>query len=45
MGKTNSQRQKEYRELKKLNDSNFLQKERTRQKTYYKPTNSLKKAS
>ena len=38
----NAQRQKEYREWKKLHDSNFLQKKLTRQK-YYKPTNTLTK--
>ena len=38
----NAQRQKEYREWKKLHDSNFLQKKLTRQK-YYEPTNTLTK--
>ena len=35
MDKTNAERQKEYRERKKLNDPKFLDKGRKRQKKYY----------
>ena len=35
MCKTNAERQKEYRERKKLNDPKFLDKDRKRQNRYY----------
>ena len=46
MAKTNAQRQNEYRERKKARqaragDSNFLERERTRQKNYYLPIRKL----
>ena len=44
MGKTNAQRQKKYRERKKLSDPNFLKRESMRQKRYYKPTKTLTKS-
>ena len=48
MAKTNAQRQNEYRERKKARqaregDSNFLERERTRQKKYYVPIRKLTK--
>lgn len=41
MVKSNAQKQKDYRERKKLEDSAFLQKERKRQKVYYVKTSNL----
>ena len=41
---TLTSRQKKYCERKKLSGSNFLQKERTRQKKYQNPKNTLTKA-
>ena len=46
MTKTNAQRQDEYRERKKARqaregDSNFLERERTRQQKYYVPIRKL----
>ena len=43
MAKTNAEQQKEYRERKKLESDEFLEKERKRQKTYYVKTTQLKK--
>ena len=43
MAKTNAQRQKEYRERKKLESGEFLEKEKNRQKKYYKKTSGLNK--
>ena len=43
MAKTNAEKQKEYRERKKLESDEFLEKERKRQKTYYVKTTQLKK--
>ena len=43
MAKTNAQKQREYRERKKLNDPKFLEKERKRQKAYYVKTSNLSK--
>jgi len=44
MAKSNAQKQREYRERKKLNDGNFLEKERRRQKKYYIPVENLSKS-
>ena len=41
MGKTNAERQKEYRERKRLNDPKFLDKEKKRQKKYFVPVKKL----
>ena len=43
MAKTNTQKQRKYRERKKLNDSKFLEKKRKRQKAYYVKTSNLSK--
>ena len=43
MAKTNAEKQKDYRERKKLVSDEFLEKERKRQKTYYVKTSQLKK--
>ena len=43
MAKTNAEKQKEYRERKKLESDEFLEKERKRQKKYYVKTTQLKK--
>ena len=43
MAKTNAEKQKEYRERKKLESDKFLEKERKRQKKYYIKTTQLKK--
>ena len=43
MAKTNTQKQRKYRERKKLNDSKFLEKDRKRQKGYYVKTSNLSK--
>ena len=43
MVKTNTQKQREYREPKKLNDPKFLEKERKQQKAYYVKTSNLSK--
>lgn len=42
-GKTAAERQREYRERKKQNDPEYLQKERNRAKKYRKPAKSLSK--
>ena len=41
MAKTNAEKQKEYRERKKLESDEFLEKERKRQKKYYVKTTQL----
>ena len=43
MAKTNAEKQKDYRQRKKLVSDEFLEKERKRQKTYYVKTSQLKK--
>ena len=43
MAKTNAEKQIEYRERKKLESDEFLEKERKRQKKYYVKTTQLKK--
>ena len=43
MAKTNAEKQKDYRERKKLVSDEFLEKERKRQKMYYVKTSQLKK--
>jgi len=43
MVKSNAQKQKDYRERKKLEDPAFLQKERNRQKIYYAKTSNFSK--
>ena len=37
MAKLNAQKEREYRERKKLNDEKYLEKERQRQNKYYIP--------
>ena len=43
MAKTYAQKQREYRERKKLNDPMFLEKERKQQKAYYVKISNLSK--
>ena len=43
MAKTNAEKQKEYRERKKLESDEFLEKERKRQRKHYVKTTQLKK--
>ena len=43
MAKTNAEKQKDYRERKKLVSDEFVEKERKRQKKYYVKTSQLKK--
>ena len=43
MAKTNAEKQKGYREPKKLVSDEFLEKERKRQKKHYVKTSQLKK--
>ena len=43
MAKTYAQKQREYRERKKLNDPKFLEKERKQQKAYYVKISNLSK--
>ena len=43
MAKTNAEKQKDYREWKKLVRDEFLEKERKRRKKYYVKTSQLKK--